>query len=52
MVGWEEEERRGLGRHSACLAMGWDDWRGDNRERVAGLVSREVRKRTMAELAK
>lgn len=49
---WDEEEGRGLGRHSACLAMGWDEWRKEKRGRVEGLVAREVKKRTVADLAR
>lgn len=52
LPGWGEEEAKGPGRHSACLSMGWDDWRRENRERVAALVTREVKPRTMDDLIK
>lgn len=34
-----EEEKRGRGRHSAVLGVGWDDWlEGGAREKVRALV--------------
>ena len=49
----EEEEAagRGLGRHSVLLAIGWDAWRADGKAKVATLVAREVKPRTLVRVA-
>ena len=50
LVGWAEEQERGLGGHAVTLSVGWDEWRNGGRERVQGLLEREVRRREVAEL--
>ncbi|GAA5890831.1 hypothetical protein JCM6882_008829 [Rhodosporidiobolus microsporus] len=41
----KEEEKRGLGRHSACLGLAWDRWEENGRDKVDALVAREVKRR-------
>lgn len=49
LAGWAEEQERGLGGHAVTLSVGWDDWRNGGKERVQGLLEREVRRREVAE---
>ncbi|SDA01352.1 BZ3500_MvSof-1268-A1-R1_Chr10-1g02597 [Microbotryum saponariae] len=46
----EEKVGRWAGRDSYILGMGWDDWRSGGSELIDGLLSREVKKRTLGEL--
>jgi len=47
----EEEEKVGRGRHSAVLAVGWDDWlEKGGKERVDELLKRPVTQRKAAEV--
>ncbi|KAL8287385.1 hypothetical protein RQP46_003837 [Phenoliferia psychrophenolica] len=47
----EEKAGRGRGRHSALLAIGWDVWREEAKDKVAKLVAREVKPRTLERVA-
>ncbi|SCV68914.1 BQ2448_1035 [Microbotryum intermedium] len=46
----EEKAGRWGGRDSYILGLGWDDWRTGGSELIQGLLSREVKKRTLKEL--
>jgi len=52
LVGWEEEEeKRGRGADGLFLSVTWEEWRKGGRERVKGLLRRQVRPRRADELA-
>lgn len=48
---WAAEDEaaagRGPGRHSVLLAIGWDEWRTEGKDKIAKLVEREVKQRTL-----
>ncbi|GAA5839639.1 hypothetical protein JCM11251_003565 [Rhodosporidiobolus azoricus] len=46
----KKEEKRGLGRHSACLGLGWDRWEEDGKRRVLCLVMRDVTRKKATEV--
>ncbi|GAA5915334.1 GNAT family N-acetyltransferase [Sporobolomyces salmoneus] len=46
----EEEKRRGGGRHSAVLGLDWEAWEEGGREKVKGLLEREVKPRDVKEV--
>ncbi|GAA5965674.1 hypothetical protein JCM21900_001683 [Sporobolomyces salmonicolor] len=46
----EDELKRGSGRHSSVLAMGWDRWEEGGRDKVRGSVEREVKVRKAREV--
>lgn len=51
-VASEAAAGRGLGRHSALLAIGWEDWESGTKRQLEELMSRPVQKRDASTLVR